>query len=145
MKRVLFLFLVLSSFIFGKELNISRAILTEQVENREPVNEKSIFKENEKAYLFTELLDVGDETNIFHKWYTIDEEGNKNLIFDIKLRVKGIRWRTWSNKTLSIPGKWKVEIEDVDGNILKSIDFEVEAEKEIIEDSENDEYEEEIE
>lgn len=59
---------------------------------------------------------------IKHAWYF-----GEKLITTIDLAVDGSPWRTWSNKTIppEMIGKWKVEIQDAGGTVLKTLEFEV--------------------
>ena len=61
-------------------------------------------------------------TTIKHVWYF-----GQNAVRTIELTVEGSPWRTWSNKTVSadMAGKWKVEIQDAAGTVLKTLEFEV--------------------
>lgn len=133
-KFILFsILLILLSSITYSELNyenltrIKKLDLCENVINREPVSIKNNFFLNEKAYLFSEVVNSEKDDFIYHVWYY--KKGDS--LFEmarIKLKVSGIRWRTWSNKKLSKEGNWEVHIENKDGNLLKKINFIVEGE-----------------
>lgn len=100
---------------------IGRSRLTSGVENKEPLEEQKVYQKNDRAYFFTEFKDVGaEEKVIHHKWYFIGKDEVPELMADVKLKVKGSRWRTWSSKELYIPGEWIVEVEDHLGNIIAS-------------------------
>ena len=96
------------------------------MENREPLDEKKEFNLNERAYLFTEFMDIGNEVKtIKHKWYHIDDEGKKKLTAEISLDIRGKRWRTWSSKKLYLKGFWQVEVEDEKGKTILEEKLEV--------------------
>jgi hypothetical protein len=98
---------------------LSRSRLSYLVEDREPMEEQQEFNLNDRAYLFTEFMNVGDEVKtIKHKWYHIDNDGNKKLTAEVSLDIRGKRWRTWSSKKLYLKGSWQVEVEDEKGNII---------------------------
>jgi hypothetical protein len=50
---------------------------------------------------------------------------NDKKVDDVKLDIKGVPFRTWVIKTVT-PGKWKVDIVDVEGNIASTSEFNVE-------------------
>lgn len=120
-------FLFISIFSFTQtdaKFSISKALLCEDVKNRAPVNEKYSFsKETEKVYLFIEAENIIENTKISVHW--IFEEKEK-LKTEIELK-KGKRWRAYCYKNLhKLSGRWKVEIKDLKGNLLKEINFNVE-------------------
>lgn len=106
---------------------ISRSILCGNVIDREPVIEKNQFFLNEKAYLFSEIINSSKEDAIYHVWYFKKDDFLYEMA-RVKLKVSGLRWRTWSNKILNRIGKWEVHIEDSKGNIIKEINFIVKGE-----------------
>ncbi|TDT72312.1 DUF2914 family protein [Hypnocyclicus thermotrophus] len=121
MKKILLVFFILSNFAFGLEVN--RDILTTSIENREPINEISEFNLYDKAYYFTEITNANEEQYIYHVWYYIQENGIKNKMAKVKLKVAGNRWRTWSSKNLWLEGVWEVEVVDKDNNLLSKKEF----------------------
>jgi len=123
------LFSVLSySQINENNKRISRSILCENIIEREPISAKNQFDLNEKAYLFSEIINSQKEDFVYHVWYFKKDDSIYEMA-RIQLKVSGSRWRTWSNKTLNKIGDWKVEIEDSKGNILKEINFTVKGEQ----------------
>lgn len=105
---------------------VSRSRVSYLVENREPLEERKEFSLNDRAYLFTEFMNIGEEVRtIKHKWYHIDSEGNKELTAEISLDIRGKRWRTWSSKKLYLKGSWQVEVEDEKGNIIMAEELQV--------------------
>ncbi|MDN5304176.1 MAG: hypothetical protein PWP46_1058 [Fusobacteriaceae bacterium] len=121
MKKYLLIFFIFSTFAFGLEVN--RDILTTAIENREPVNEITEFPLYSKAYYFTEILNANEEQYIYHVWYYTQENGVKNKMAKVKLKVSGSRWRTWSSKNLWLEGIWEVEVIDKDNNVLSKQEF----------------------
>lgn len=141
MKKTVFsllIFLLLSSLSFSEdmsqsELKVNRFTLSTAVENREPIDTKDSFLQNERAWLFTEILNGSEGRSIYHVW-NFHQDGKVFEMARIKLNVNGNRWRTWSNKNLFKKGLWSIEVSDEYGNILASKEFNVL--KEIIEDVE---------
>lgn len=128
MKKLLLAFLIVFSVTTyaNTEFNLTRAILTHEVLDREPGITKEVFPLYSKAYFYTEFKDIGESKTIYHNWYYTDEEGEKNLTASVPLKIAGSRWRTWSIKNLYLPGNWSIEVVDGAGNILSASDFTVE-------------------
>ena len=65
---------------------------------------------------------MGDSTTVSHVWYH-----GENRRADVKLNVRGYRWRTWSTKVIQKDwtGDWRVDIVSADGKILKSKRFRI--------------------
>ena len=73
-----------------------------------------------KLYCYTKVSGVTTATTIKHIWYFGD-----TVVHTMELSLGGSPWRTWSNKT--IPATWtgtgKVEIQDANGTLLKTVNF----------------------
>jgi hypothetical protein len=77
-----------------------------------------------KVYLWCKIEGATDSTMIEHVWYRNGDE-----MATVELPVKSPSWRTWSSKSL-LPewtGSWEVKILDADGNVLKSVPFQIVA------------------
>jgi len=112
--------MILSTPVYAGE--VSRAVFTIGIDNREPVlNVSSISSESYTSIsFFTELNDL-DGQNITHQWTF-----NDKVMFEKAFAVKGARWRVWTSKTLipSWTGLWTVNVLDDDRSILSSSSFE---------------------
>jgi len=101
---------------------VSRAVFTIGIDNREPVlNVDSINSGSFTSIsFFTELLDLSGH-NVTHQWTF-----NDKVMFEKTFEVKGARWRVWTSKTLipSWTGTWRVNVLDEDRAILASKSFE---------------------
>lgn len=103
---------------------VSRAVFTIGVDNREPV--LSVDTIDSESYtsisFFTELNDLGGH-NVTHQW-TYDG----NVMFEKSFEVKGARWRVWTSKTLipSWTGTWTVNVLDDDRSVVTSKSFQYE-------------------
>ena len=101
---------------------VSRALFTIGVDNREPVImvdsiDSSAYK---SISFFTELNDLSGH-NVTHQWTF-----NDKVMFEKTFEVNGSRWRVWTSKTL-IPtwtGTWTVNVLDDDRSVLASNSFE---------------------
>lgn len=74
-----------------------------------------------KLYAFTKVSG-GAPSTIKHAWYHQD-----TLVRTIELAVGGTSWRTWSQKEIppKMAGLWKLEVQDANGAVLKTINFAV--------------------
>jgi hypothetical protein len=101
---------------------VSRALFTIGIENREPVIIVDAI--DSSAYrsisFFTELNDMAGQTAT-HQWTF-----NDKVMFEKSFEVKAERWRVWTSKTL-IPawkGTWTVNVLDDDRAVVSSKSFE---------------------
>jgi len=93
----------------------------ETVEAREPVNQKTTFLVNDKAYCWLKVVHATVGDSIAVEWYHEDE-----LIHTSKLALKYANMRTYANKTLHKAGKWRVVIRTSAGVALAAEDMVVE-------------------
>lgn len=104
-------------------LKIERIAVGTGVENRQPVGESDTFADSVGTlFCYTEIRGMGDSTTVSHVWYH-----GENRRADVKLNVRGYRWRTWSTKVIQKDwtGDWRVDIVSADGKILKSKRFRI--------------------
>lgn len=101
---------------------VSRAVFTTSIEDREPV--MAIDSVSSSSYsslsFFTELTDLQGH-NITHQWVF-----NGDVMFEKTFEVNGARWRVWTSKTF-LPGwtgTWTVNVLDDDRSVLTSKTFE---------------------
>ncbi|WP_320047910.1 DUF2914 domain-containing protein [uncultured Ilyobacter sp.] len=118
-------FLTVLSFSYGAtSYNVSRSVLTDAIVQKEPAPHRELFYFGERAVFFTELTDIGvDEKRVFHNWYLLKDDGTKEMMASVPLKIKGYRWRTWSSKNLYNKGNWIVDLTDDNGVILESREF----------------------
>jgi hypothetical protein len=115
----LFLFVSLAPNAFGGE--VSRAIFTIAIDNREPVIRVDSIDSSSfnSISFFTELTDLQGK-NITHQWTF-----NDKVMYEKTFNVKGPRWRVWTSKTF-IPewiGTWTVNVLDDERTVLSSKSF----------------------
>ena len=101
---------------------ISRALFTTSIDNREPVTVvDSIDSGTDNSIsFFTEVNNMSGET-VTHQW-----THNDKVMFEKTFEVKSARWRVWTSKTLipSWTGSWTVNVLDNERTILTSKSFE---------------------
>ena len=135
MKKILLILvavLLISTMAFAQEevkeavqsdVAVEELVLCTGVEERQPVEANTEFTNDVgRVYCFSKIVGVTEATSFFHVYYHNDVEMAK-----IELTVKGTPWRTWSYKTImeNWLGDWKVEVQDADGNVLKSAVFKI--------------------
>jgi len=96
-----------------KTKHVSRALLTNGVNQREPVDNACIPKRN-KITFFTEINNYANH-RVTHRWKYKNETK-----FEYSFNVRGPRWRVWTTKNMykKWVGPWVIEAVDEDGNIL---------------------------
>ena len=120
--KFLFFAAVLGISSSGFAGEVSRALFTIGIDNREPVIMVDSIDSSSYTSIsfFTELNDLSGH-NITHQW-----THNDKIMFEKTFEVKGARWRVWTSKTLipSWSGSWTVNVLDDDRSILTSKSFE---------------------
>ena len=101
---------------------ISRALFTTGIDNREPVGivDNIDSTSDNSISFFTEITNMSGQT-ITHQWTHMDK-----IMFEKTFEVKAERWRVWTSKTL-IPnwtGTWTVNVLDAERELLTSKSFE---------------------
>jgi hypothetical protein len=99
---------------------VSRAMFTTKIEDREPVNQVLILEDKYKlVYFFTDLRHLEGQ-DIIHRW-----EHDGHVVAEKVFSVKGPRWRVYSTQQLdtSMLGRWTVVVTDKDGCPLKAAVF----------------------
>lgn len=106
----------------GTAGEVSRAMFTTAIDNREPVMQVDSISSSsfQSINFFTELKDLTGH-NVTHQWTY-----NDKVMFEKTFEVKGARWRVWTSKTLipSWTGTWTVNVLDDDRSVLDTSSFE---------------------
>lgn len=95
--------------------SVARAMITSDVQNREPVDSISmVTADDSKVFYFTEIQDMAGYT-VTHRW-----EYNGQVMAEVDFEISGPRWRVYSSKTMAPywVGDWKVSVIDEDGSPL---------------------------
>ena len=106
-----------------KTLELVQAVMCEKIENYLPVHPAVVFSiAQEKIICFTTFDPVPETTDIFHKWYKRDR-----LVSLARLTQKPPKWSSFSSMQLRNldKGPWRVDIENADGLILKTLRFSI--------------------
>lgn len=104
-------------------LKLVHAVMCEEIENYLPVYPAVVFSiAQEKIICFTTFDPVPETMDIFHKWYKRD-----HLVSLAKLTLKPPKWSSFSSMQLRNldKGPWRVDIENADGLILKTLRFSI--------------------
>jgi len=104
-------------------LHLSEAVICESLDNFKPLNPSAVFSVQMGSVMcFTAFDRVPKETSIFHDWIRQDK-----LIFRKKLVLKTPSWSSVSSIQLreADKGPWRVEIRDIDGNLLRTLRFSI--------------------
>ncbi|HEV8646830.1 MAG TPA: DUF2914 domain-containing protein [Burkholderiales bacterium] len=117
MKKLLAAFAMLAMLVPALALAqnlVTDAKLGKNVVDREVTDETTTFAVGEKAYLWLRVEGGTGET-LAVVWKINDLE------FPVNLSIGGSPWRTWSTKTLHLPGDWTVTVTDAAGNTLNEV------------------------
>ena len=102
-------------------LEVVDAMMTTVIIDREPADRVEVFPvQTGKLYCFSRIIGSENPTVVYHVWYR-----GKQMMSRVKLPVNSADWRTWSAKSFleDWSGEWRVEIQDVDGNLLREVGF----------------------
>jgi cytoskeletal protein RodZ len=116
--------MAVSDFPGKQGVIIDRYSLCSDVENRIPLDERSVFSlSNGRVYTWMHVKNAAPPLIIRHIYYF---QGQKKE--EIALEINHPNMRTWSYKNINHPqsvGMWRVDIAMEDGEVLKSINFHV--------------------
>ncbi|UJX25687.1 DUF2914 domain-containing protein [Pseudoalteromonas sp. CF6-2] len=104
---------------------VSRAVLTTDVVDREPVNvlksDVKLLDISQSLSFFSELKNMQGQT-VRHVWYYQDQQ-----LASIELAISSPRFRTYSTKNIMPEqvGDWRVVVVDTDGNLLAQKEFRI--------------------
>jgi hypothetical protein len=107
----------------ASELEVSVAAICKDVVDHEPVGSGNSFTVNVgKLYCFTKITGAESPTHVTHVWLYDGTERAR-----VELPVNSASWRTFSSKIIQEHelGAWRVDVLDAEGNVLKTLDFEV--------------------
>lgn len=103
---------------------VGRLVVAGGIENHEPVNvSEKLPASAGTAYCFLEAKSVAQDTDAVFIWYRGDD-----TVARVSVPLgQGNRWRTYSSiNTGGIPGDWRVELQDNEGNVMGTVGFKVE-------------------
>ena len=103
---------------------VARLVVGTDVQAREPVGVADVFPAGTQSVAcFLEARDISEVTEVEMVWFFVDEE-----VARVPLTLgAGSRWRTYSRKQIGArPGDWKVDLQDMAGQLLGTVRFVVE-------------------
>ncbi len=108
------------------ELGVQRLAISREIRNREPVDAGLMFTaEDEKLFAFVEASNAGDSDRAIFVTFR-HESGHTAGLVELEIPADSPRWRTWAfSRNVQLPGLWTLLIEDEDGQVLDSVDFEL--------------------
>ena len=107
----------------GSLLEVYKAAICPQIVERQPVEQGVKYPADVgKVYCFSHISNIESTTQIQHVWYYENIERAR-----VALKVQPTSWRTYSSKRImsSDTGRWRVDILDRDGNVLKTLGFDI--------------------
>lgn len=112
-----------ATFAGQEQLILGQATVAETVKNGIPYNSAAAFSISlGRIYCFTDFVEVGAKTVIYHIWYHRDDKRAS-----VKLALRPPRWATFSSVSLrdSDKGPWQVEVTTENGAVLQTLRFSV--------------------
>lgn len=104
-------------------LEVSKSAICTEIVNRSPADGGVRFPSTvEKLYCFSRISNIEAATQIQHVWYFNNIERAR-----VELPVSPPSWRTYSSKRIMPEeiGRWRVDILDNEGNVLKTLGFDI--------------------
>ena len=112
------------------EKNISLIVqdikICKSINKRTPVGSDVVFTNNvDSLYCFTRIQNPGPKKEVKHIWY-YDNQMMTQVRYNVK---KSTIYRSWTKKTIlsNQIGKWRVDIQDNNGIIIGSKNFEIKS------------------
>lgn len=110
------------------EKNISLIVqdfkICKSIYQRNPVGSDVVFKNNvDSLYCYTRIQNPGPKREVKHIWYY-----DNKIMTQVRYNVKKSNiYRSWTKKTIlsNQIGKWRVDIQDNNGTIIGSKNFEI--------------------
>jgi hypothetical protein len=98
--------------------------ICKSIHKRTPVDSDVVFKNNvDSLYCYTRIQNPGPKREVKHIWYY-----DNKMMTQVKYNVKKSNiYRSWTKKTIlsNQIGKWRVDIQDNNGTIIGSKNFEI--------------------
>jgi len=107
----------------ANKIQVVAAAICKDVVEREAVDVGTQFSNSvSRLYCFTKAVSTEIPTEVVHVWSYGDVERAR-----VSLAVKAATWRTYSSKAIQSHeiGPWRVDVLDTSGNLLETINFEI--------------------
>ncbi|RPI73147.1 MAG: DUF2914 domain-containing protein [Desulfobacteraceae bacterium] len=104
-------------------ITIDEAVIGKGVVDRKIVDAGASFPADVgKLFCMVNVIGAKTPVEINQVWYFGETERAK-----VTLPIKSAAWRTFSSKIIQVHevGKWRVDILDPDGKVLKTVEFEI--------------------
>jgi hypothetical protein len=104
--------------------SISRLVVAEKIEEREPKGLSEVFQmDMARVFCFFEARDIREDTRVSLVWMHEGQEMHETVL----PLAAGARWRTWAEKSIhGLVGLWMVEVRDAEGRRVGATAFRVE-------------------
>jgi len=96
-------------------IEVVQLVFCSSLQDRDPGPEITTAKVGDVVIGWTKIRSGLGDVTVTHRWL----HGNDEMGDAVMLQVKGSPWRTWSRKTLSEAGDWKLQVLDPQGKVLK--------------------------
>ncbi|MCA9582726.1 MAG: DUF2914 domain-containing protein [Myxococcales bacterium] len=108
--------------------SLQRLAVTRAVIDREPIDpDAPLLAEPSPLYAFLDVQNPSLEAKTFTVIFR-HSSGKTAGHVDLTVPPKSPRWRTWARShNVTEPGPWTLEVTDEAGDILRSLDFELQA------------------
>ena len=100
--------------------------ICKSIKNRTPIGSDVVFTNNvDSLYCFTRIQNPGPKREVRHVWY-YENQMMTQVRYNVK---KSTIYRSWTKKTIlsNQIGKWRVDIQDNNGTIIGSKNFEIKS------------------
>ena len=100
--------------------------ICQSIQNRTPIGSDVVFTNNvDSLYCFTRIQNPGPKREVRHVWY-YDNQMMTQVRYNVK---KSNIYRSWTKKTIlsNQIGNWRVDIQDNNGTIIGSKNFEIKS------------------
>lgn len=102
-------------------ISVVDAKTTTKVEDRDPVDTSDSFNAGDKVTVWLAVKNLGEPHNVE---VVFSRDGTESGTIEVEVG-KSARWRTWVRRTVGAAGDWKADVQDSDGNSLKTLEFTV--------------------
>jgi len=97
--------------------------LASEIQNREPMKPALMFPQNSKVFTWVKLhIKQAGGSHVKMRWFVDDKEVWMTEAIQVQ---ESPSYRTWFQKTVDMPGNWRVEILDAEDHVLHSEKFTV--------------------
>ncbi len=109
-------------------LDVRRVAVARAIEEREPIDPASTFlAEDAKLFAHFELTNREGTEDRHPMVVFVGPDGQDRGLIELDVPAGAPRWRTWAySRNIRMPGEWRVELRDEDGQVLTDHEFTIE-------------------